>query len=99
MKTTTHSRVAHSDDPIEALKEDFASLRRDFTALVSESATEKMDQASQALKGVVKQTSKQAGAVHKQLSKTAAERPVATILVAAAVGAIGVKALSWMLRR
>jgi ElaB/YqjD/DUF883 family membrane-anchored ribosome-binding protein len=99
MKTSTNSRLAETDDPIESLKEDFAALRRDFAALVTESASERMSQATDAVKGVVKQTSKQASAVHKKLSKTAGERPVTTILVAAAVGAIGAKALWWMLRR
>jgi hypothetical protein len=36
---------------------------------------------------------------HRQLSRTAAERPLTTIAVAAVAGIVSAKVLGWMLRR
>lgn len=82
-------------DPIDALHNDIAALRRDFTALIGG----RMGAVSERTREMVDHTRERADEAHQALSKRAGERPLTTILLAAAAGAVASRVAVWMLKR
>jgi hypothetical protein len=88
----SHSRHA---DPVESLRRDLGAIKRDVSSLVGGG----WGAASDRTKELLDQTRERAGEVHKKLGEAAAARPLTTIALAAAGGAIGAKIVGLMLRR
>ncbi len=89
------SHRGRTADPIDALHDDIAALRRDFGALING----RMGAVSEKTRELVDQTRERADDAHKALAKRASERPISTILMAAAAGAVASRLAIWMLKR
>lgn len=92
-------------DPVDALRADLSSIKRDLASLVgsgvdsvTERTTEAFTNASDAIKETMEHAQTTAAAAHRKLGKVTGARPIATIAIAAAAGAIAVKLLGRMLR-
>lgn len=98
-KASSNSRAHRNHSSTGTIKNDFMTLRRDVMSLVEDGAKGGIEHASQTLREMKSKASEQAGAIHKKLGEVAGERPVTTILIAAAAGIVGTKALVWLLKR
>jgi ElaB/YqjD/DUF883 family membrane-anchored ribosome-binding protein len=100
------SRTLLRTDPVEALRQDIAAIRRDMAAIVANRAGAVGDSVKAHLNGatsqaryVAEQAKHAAGAAHERLRDATGARPLTTIAVSATAGIVGIKLLSWMLRR
>lgn len=105
MKTSHNSRSRHIE-PMDALRTDLAAIRQDISSLLtnrwtslSEDTKAALSSAGDTLRETAKHAGEQAGAAHRKLSQTAGNRPLTTIVVAAATGIVAARLLGWMLRR
>lgn len=106
MKTGNNGTRLRGNDPMVLLRNDIASLKEDLTSLAAGQIDAANDRAKQVVKRMGKSGKKfidrgrkRALAVHRKLGDAAAAHPVRTVVVAALVGAVGIKVLGWMWRR
>jgi ElaB/YqjD/DUF883 family membrane-anchored ribosome-binding protein len=93
---TTHNGRRTSRDPVQALRRDIDSLRQDVAAIVSgrmdaigDRARDTWNSAAESVHDAADQARTRAIAAHKQFSKTVATRPVRSVAIAFAAGALG----------
>lgn len=103
MKAMNNGTRNRSKDSIDVLRGDIAAIKSDIASLVEERlerlgahARDTMTAASDGVHSAARFASDRAGTAHKQLRKTAGTRPLTTIAVAAAAGALGAGILGWM---
>jgi hypothetical protein len=106
MKATRDSTGGRMADPMEALRDDIAVIRKDISSLVNrrvgavgDAVLGTLHGAGESARHLAARSKQAAGAAHERLSEAAGSRPLTTIVVAAAAGIIGAKALGWMWRR
>ena len=93
-------------DPVDALRDDIAAIKRDIAGIIESRASAMGDAVSQTLNGMRRggtrlaaSTRRSARVAHERLGKTAGARPLTTIAVAAVAGIVSFKVLGWMWRR
>lgn len=106
MRATRNSTLERTSDPMVALRNDVAAIKKDLTSLVGnrvgavgDAVVSSLNGASTEARHLMRRAKKTAGAAHDQLSGAAAARPLTTIAVSAAAGILGAKILGWMMRR
>ena len=106
MRSTSNNGHARHADPIDLLTRDIAAIKRDIGQLIGEQAgnvrwkaRETAGRLQDEARHAAEQAKEQYDMAHQSLSKTTAERPVTTIVVALAAGAVLGKLAGWMLRR
>ena len=106
MKTGNNGTRVRTSDPMALLRNDIAALKDDLTSLAAGQIDAANNRAKKAVKRMgrsgkmfIDRGRKQALAAHRQLGDAAGAHPVRTIIVAALVGAVGIKVLGWMWRR
>lgn len=94
------------DDPMTALREDFAALKQDFADLIGgkkerlrEQVHTVMDSASERTRTGLGSINEKLDAQRDKIADCAAERPLTMILVTLAIGAVVGKLMFWLLRR
>jgi ElaB/YqjD/DUF883 family membrane-anchored ribosome-binding protein len=103
MKAMHNGTRTRSKDSLDVLRGDIAAIRSDIASLVEERleriGTRARDTISAASDGVhtaTKFATDRAESAHKQLRSAAGSRPLTTIAIAAAAGAMGATILGWM---
>lgn len=103
MKKSNNGRLIA--DPIDTLRDDILAIKRDLASLlgtgvdaVTDRAIEVAEHAGESIKERAARTRQQAFAAHQRLAKVAGARPIATIALAAAAGAIAANLVGRMLR-
>jgi len=93
-------------DPVDLLRSDIAAIRRDLGRLVSgrlgafaASTRESLGRAGETMRETADQVRERAGEMHEKLRESAAARPLTTIALSVAAGAVLVKVLGWMRHR
>lgn len=101
----SNSRVSTAD-AIDVLRDDIVALKKDLASLVtgrlnglSDATHDAVARAGESVKEIAENTQEKAKAMHKSLGRAAAERPLTTVALAVAAGAIGVKLLGWLSRK
>ena len=102
----TRNSMADRSDPMVAVRNDIAAIRKDVTALVgnrmgavSDAVLGHISDVRAEARNLVGKAKKTVGAAHEQLSEAAGARPLTTIAVSALAGIVGAKVLGWMMRR
>jgi ElaB/YqjD/DUF883 family membrane-anchored ribosome-binding protein len=97
---------ARTADPMDMLRHDIAAIRDDLAALVSgrlgavsDRTRETIGRAGENVRDAASHAVKRAHAMHESLGETASNRPLTTIMLAAAAGVIFVKFAGWFARR
>ena len=92
-------------DSIESLRDDISSIRKDLASIMSggigiaaDRTSEVIGQAKHFVKDASERAKETANEMHHKLADTAAERPLATIAVAALAGAVIVKLIDRLFR-
>lgn len=98
-------RIKH-EDPVAMLNADIAAIKRDVGHLIGVGAGNVSGKAKQAMnkltdeaKAMACDAKERLDSAHTQLSETTARRPLTTIAVSMAAGAVAFKLLGWALRR
>lgn len=98
-----HSRHA---DPVDTLARDVAALKRDIGQLLGDGAgnvksrvREAVNRLGDEAQVVADKAVDQYELAHDSLAKTASAKPITTIMVAMAAGAVTAKLLGWAMRR
>lgn len=107
MRTSNNGHARRvAADPIDVLTRDIAAIKRDITQLIGEGAGNVKYRAREAASRVqdeavhvAEQAKEQYDVAHEALAKNTAARPVTTIIVALAAGAVIGKLAGWMMRR
>lgn len=106
MKHSMNSRRGREIDPVEMLRADLEALRRDFSAVTSNGIGRASDYTRETIGEVASsiadaaETAKvRAVETHRKLSEVASERPLTTIALAIAGGAIAIKVLGFFNKR
>ncbi len=110
MKSSTNGRAKALDprtaDPLDLLRQDLSSLKRDMASLLGggiDSAAghtrHAVDSAKETIAELAEQGRERADEAHLKLGETAGARPITTILIAMAAGAVLAKALGVWSRR
>lgn len=96
LKTANNGRSrGRSGDPIDHLTNDIAALRKDFADLVNDRISAAGDRA----KEISQRARHTVEAAEERLTRETSEHPVRSLLIAAAIGAVGVKVGAWLLKR
>lgn len=93
--TNSHTKSRTAVEPVDALMNDVAAIKRDLGNLLAQ----RVEAVSDRTREVMDHTVESAKAVRDRVGETASARPFTTMLVAAAAGAVGIKVLGWMFRR
>lgn len=103
----SNGRRSRTADPMELLRADLAALRKDFASLTSngvhkvvdkvvDKASGSYDDVASSVKEFSDEAQDRAREAHKRLAEVASERPITTIAIAVAAGALGAKLMQWM---
>lgn len=106
MRTTHNGMKTRDADPVEALRDDLAALRKDVASLVNHGISgmgvqtrRTLHRAGDAVRGLAEQGRTQAGHVHERLADAAASKPLTLIGIALAAGALAAVAAGMCARR
>lgn len=98
-------RIKH-EDPVAMISADMAAIKRDVAHLigvgagnVSGRAKEAVNKLTDEAKTLACEAKERLDSAHTQLAESTARRPLTTIAVSMAAGAVAFKLLGWALRR
>ena len=106
MKHSMNSRRGRDQDPIEMLRADLEALRRDFSTVTSNGigratdyTRETIGEVAATIADAAESAKEHAVYTHRRLSEVASERPLTTIALAIAGGALAIKVFGFFNKR